>query len=64
MRDHNIRFLLRNKKNYHRNFLNSTPYLDLWHIYCISLVIRQGCFFPSKTIQKNLDPSCKMDLDL
>ena len=63
MRDHNIRFLLRNKKNYHRNFLNSPPYLDLWHIYHISSAIRWS-FFSFQNNLKNLDPSYKMDLDL
>ena len=34
-----------------------------YHIYHISLVIRQS-FFPSQTIPKFLDPSYKIDLDL
>ena len=36
-----------------------------WFIlYHISSVITQSFFFPSKTIQKNLDLSYKTDLDL
>ena len=33
--------------------------LDLWDCFG-----RENLSFPSQTIQKNLEPSCKIDLDL